>query len=69
MRHLYEALPAAKRGRWAESAEELIRRQRGLIDAGDVVLVKGSLPAGSASLLTRCANWAIALPDRREGGS
>ncbi len=35
-------LPAGQRGRWAERAEDLVPEARRLIDAGDVVLVKGS---------------------------
>ncbi|MBV0914074.1 UDP-N-acetylmuramoyl-tripeptide--D-alanyl-D-alanine ligase [Anianabacter salinae] len=42
MRHLFEALPEEMRGHWAETAETLARRAGGLMDAGDVVLVKGS---------------------------
>jgi UDP-N-acetylmuramoyl-tripeptide--D-alanyl-D-alanine ligase len=42
MRALYDALPAGQRGRWAERAEDLVPEARRLIDAGDVVLVKGS---------------------------
>ncbi len=42
MRALHEALAEAKRGRWVETAEELAKNARELVDAGDVVLVKGS---------------------------
>jgi UDP-N-acetylmuramoyl-tripeptide--D-alanyl-D-alanine ligase len=42
MRHLWGALPRGQRGEWAETADELALRARSLIDAGDVVLVKGS---------------------------
>ena len=42
MRALYDALPEEKRGRWVETAEELVREAHHLVDAGDVVLVKGS---------------------------
>ncbi len=42
MRALYDALPAAQRGRWVETAEELAAAASELIDSGDVVLVKGS---------------------------
>ncbi len=42
MAALWAALPEAKRGARAESAEDLAPRARSLIDAGDVVLVKGS---------------------------
>ena len=42
MRALFDALPESKRGRWTETAEEMARQAHGLVDAGDVVLVKGS---------------------------
>ncbi len=42
MRHLWEALPEKQRGRWAETAAELVPQVSRLVDAGDVVLVKGS---------------------------
>jgi UDP-N-acetylmuramoyl-tripeptide--D-alanyl-D-alanine ligase len=42
MQHLWEALPEKRRGLWVETAEELAGRVHTLIDAGDVVLVKGS---------------------------
>ncbi|HMO08694.1 MAG TPA: UDP-N-acetylmuramoyl-tripeptide--D-alanyl-D-alanine ligase [Paracoccaceae bacterium] len=42
MRALHAVLPRGQRGDWAETAGELAARARGLIDAGDVVLVKGS---------------------------
>jgi UDP-N-acetylmuramoyl-tripeptide--D-alanyl-D-alanine ligase len=41
-RALYDALPRAQRGRWVENATELTGQARALVDAGDVVLVKGS---------------------------
>lgn len=42
MRHLFEALPDAKRGVWTETAAELAARARELVAPGDIVLVKGS---------------------------
>ncbi|MDP5366853.1 MAG: UDP-N-acetylmuramoyl-tripeptide--D-alanyl-D-alanine ligase [Paracoccaceae bacterium] len=42
MHHLWEALPQAKRGEWAESADTLAARAHRLVDAGDILLVKGS---------------------------
>ncbi len=42
MRALWEALPGPKRGQWSETAAALLPRAASLIDAGDVVLVKGS---------------------------
>ena len=42
MRALHARLPRAQRGDWVETAAELVPRARSLIDAGDIVLVKGS---------------------------
>ncbi len=42
MKHLYDALPEEKRGRWAQSATDLLPQIAKLVDSGDVVLVKGS---------------------------
>ena len=42
MRHLHDALPAARRGEWAETAAELAARAADLVAPGDIVLVKGS---------------------------
>lgn len=42
MRALHASLPRAQRGHWAETADDLATRARQLVDAGDIVLVKGS---------------------------
>ncbi len=42
MRHLYDILPPPQRGEWHETAGALAARAHALIDAGDVILVKGS---------------------------
>ena len=42
MRSLWVDLPGHRRGEWVEKATDLIPRLRSLVDAGDVVLVKGS---------------------------
>jgi UDP-N-acetylmuramoyl-tripeptide--D-alanyl-D-alanine ligase len=42
MRALHEALPEERRGRWVEAPEALIPELPRLLDAGDIVLVKGS---------------------------
>ncbi|MBL8562550.1 MAG: UDP-N-acetylmuramoyl-tripeptide--D-alanyl-D-alanine ligase [Gemmobacter sp.] len=42
MKALHAVLPSPKRGEWVETAAELLPRVRSLVDAGDVVLVKGS---------------------------
>ena len=42
MQALWEELPQARRGEWHETAGALAARAHALVDAGDVVLVKGS---------------------------
>lgn len=42
MRALWQALPPHQRGEWHEHATDMAARVRHLVDAGDVVLVKGS---------------------------
>jgi UDP-N-acetylmuramoyl-tripeptide--D-alanyl-D-alanine ligase len=42
MQALHAALPRRQRGEWAETAPELAARVRSLVDAGDILLVKGS---------------------------
>ncbi len=42
MAALWQTLPRAQRGQWTASATDLAAHARSLIDAGDVVLVKGS---------------------------
>jgi UDP-N-acetylmuramoyl-tripeptide--D-alanyl-D-alanine ligase len=42
MAHLWSALPPARRGRKAETAEALAEQAPGLVRPGDIVLVKGS---------------------------
>lgn len=42
MKALHDALPKSKRGHWVETASELLPRAAQLVDAGDIVLVKGS---------------------------
>jgi UDP-N-acetylmuramoyl-tripeptide--D-alanyl-D-alanine ligase len=42
MQALHALLPRAQRGDWVAEAKELLPRLRALVDAGDVVLVKGS---------------------------
>jgi UDP-N-acetylmuramoyl-tripeptide--D-alanyl-D-alanine ligase len=42
MRALHQALPRHQRGEWVETAADLLPRARHLVDAGDILLVKGS---------------------------
>ena len=64
MRALYEALPAHQRGRWVETADELAAIAHRLIDAGDVVLVKGS----KGSQVSRVVDAFRKLAERAEEG-
>lgn len=43
MRALWQALPDHKKGHWAEKALDIASIAHSLLDAGDVILVKGSL--------------------------
>lgn len=63
MRHLYDALPEEKRGEWFDSAADLAQRASHLVDAGDVVLVKGS--KGSKVTLVVDAIRKLGHPDSR----
>ncbi len=56
MRHLHEALPAERRGLWVATADELAARVPRQLDAGDVVLVKGSLSMGLARVVDAILN-------------
>ena len=51
MRDLWEALPERKRGHWAETSAAMAQRVRHDLDAGDVVLVKGSLSMALARVV------------------
>jgi UDP-N-acetylmuramoyl-tripeptide--D-alanyl-D-alanine ligase len=42
MRALHAALPRRQRGEWVATAQEIAPRAKALVDAGDIVLVKGS---------------------------
>ena len=51
MRHMFDALPTAKRGVWADSAAELCDRAGELVADGDVVFAKGSKASRVASVV------------------
>ena len=51
MRSLWEALPEARRGRWCATSAEMAEGLRHDLDAGDVVLVKGSLSMALARVV------------------
>ena len=51
MRHMFDALPPARRGLWSETAAELCDRAAELVQDGDVVFVKGSKFSRVASVV------------------
>ena len=51
MRHLYEALPEARRGAWAPSSAELQPTLIAALEGGDVVMIKGSNGSRMAPLV------------------
>ncbi|MFT5001118.1 MAG: UDP-N-acetylmuramoyl-tripeptide--D-alanyl-D-alanine ligase, partial [Planctomycetota bacterium] len=42
MKNLHDNLASDKQGQWHQTAEDLAKTAHGLLDAGDVVMVKGS---------------------------
>ncbi|MDR9395282.1 MAG: Mur ligase family protein, partial [Roseovarius sp.] len=52
MRELWQVLPEQKRGRWCETADEMAGHVHDDLDAGDVVLAKGSLGMGLARVVS-----------------
>lgn len=51
MRHLYDALPEHKRGRWTETSAQMVPHIKRVLDAGDVVMAKGSLSMQLAQIV------------------
>ncbi len=66
MRHLWQKLPAPKRGRQVDSAQELAEQAHRIIDAGDVVLVKGS-KGSRVSLVVDALRKAGRVMDAQKG--
>ncbi|MFO7757735.1 MAG: UDP-N-acetylmuramoyl-tripeptide--D-alanyl-D-alanine ligase [Roseovarius sp.] len=64
MRELWQALPERKRGRACDTAAEMAARVRHELDAGDVVLVKGSLGTGLAAVVRAIRKLDQEIPGR-----
>ncbi len=56
MRHLHEALPDTQRGLWFEASDDMAARLPRQLDAGDVVMVKGSLSMRLARVVDAIRN-------------
>jgi len=66
MRALYFALPLKKRGQWFDEAELLARKVHGIVDAGDVVLVKGSKGSRVSIVVDALKKLGQAVPETDE---
>ncbi|KRS14641.1 UDP-N-acetylmuramoyl-tripeptide--D-alanyl-D-alanine ligase [Roseovarius atlanticus] len=66
MKTLYDALPEAQRGRWVESAGELAAEAHRLVDAGDVILVKGSKGSYVSEVVTALRRLAQAVAEKED---
>jgi UDP-N-acetylmuramoyl-tripeptide--D-alanyl-D-alanine ligase len=51
MQRLFSALPAARRGKWGETSQEILNPLLATVHAGDVVMIKGSLGSRMAPLV------------------
>ena len=69
MKHLYEALPAAKRGEWFETSDQLAAKIKELLTDGNVVMVKGSLGAKMGLIVDAIKNLGDARPLNETGGT
>ena len=67
MRALYDALPRRQRGEWAETAADLAARAHHLIDAGDVVLVKGSKGSKVSLVVEALKKLGPVVPPAQDG--
>lgn len=69
MQALYQALPRAQRGEWTATAPELALRARHLIDAGDIVLVKGSKGSKVSLVVDALRKLGHSAPFSEDAGS
>ena len=61
MKHLHDALPPQRQGRWTNTSAELAEEIRHLVGAGDVVMVKGSLSTKMAVIVDAITNLGQAI--------
>jgi len=66
MRELYNRLPAARRGLWAETAAALAAPLAAALEPGDIVMVKGSLGSKMADIVTPLIAGGAAASDKNE---
>ncbi len=63
MRALWEALPRERRGRWREDSAAMAAEVHQILDAGDIVLVKGSLGIRLARVVEAIRKLGQSSPD------
>jgi UDP-N-acetylmuramoyl-tripeptide--D-alanyl-D-alanine ligase len=57
MRSLWDALPATRRGGYADAAAGLVEQIEAAVSPGDMVMVKGSKGSQAASIVAALAEW------------
>lgn len=62
MKALWETLPHRRRGRYTVTAEALAEEVSSLVDAGDIILVKGSKASRVSTLVTAIRNLGQPVP-------
>ena len=67
MRALHDALSGDRRGEWAETPEALTSELRRLLDAGDIVLVKGSKGSRVSLVVDAIRRMGQGAPSNEEG--
>ena len=67
MRTLHAALPADRRGLWVAEAQDLAQQAHALVDAGDVVLVKGSKASRVSLVVDALRKLGHPAPDAGRG--
>ena len=66
MRHCFDALPDAKKGHWTADSKEMARFVGHDLDAGDVVLAKGSLSMGLSRVVDAVTKLGQTAPKTSE---
>ncbi|WP_368188353.1 UDP-N-acetylmuramoyl-tripeptide--D-alanyl-D-alanine ligase [Aestuariibius sp. HNIBRBA575] len=68
MKHLFDALPADKRGQWGETADVLAQSAANLVQPRDIVLIKGSKGSYVSRVVDALRKSGHATPKKNEEG-
>ncbi|MFC6686773.1 UDP-N-acetylmuramoyl-tripeptide--D-alanyl-D-alanine ligase [Jhaorihella thermophila] len=66
MRALHDALPESRRGIWRETGDALLADLPGLVETGDIVLIKGSNSVGLGRVVDAIRKLGQGAPQRAE---